>query len=202
MSANSWIILGVIATAVAGFSLPYGFYLKSHEKNNSSENHTTIKTQIYNPSIKGDVVGGDKIVNQNIITHNNPIESNEVISQKSIDLSLNSIRIYLIEIAENMYQIGLICEIANLDQRAHLVRHVNFNGDAFDIVPRAPIHFKKAFLQEEIIEGQIIGDNFVAPNKDKFFKVLLPLKVEMVIKYQPPEIIFWGEWEINIEVSV
>ena len=171
MSANSWIILGVIATAVAGFSLPYGFYLKSQEKNSSSENHTSIKTQINNPSINGDVVSGDKIVNQNIITHKNPIESNEVVSQKSIDLSLNSIRIYLIEIAKNMYQIGLVCEIANLGQRAHLVKHINFNGDAFDIVPRAPIHFKKAFLQEDIIKGQIIGDNFLAPNKNKFLLI-------------------------------
>ena len=126
-------------------------------------------------------------------------DTSAVVSREAIDLSLNSIRIYFIEIAKNMYQIGLVCEIANLGQRAHLIKHVNFNGDAFDIVPRSPMHFIKAFLQEDIIKGQIIGDNFLAPNKNKFFKVMLPLKVEMVIDYQPPEIIFWGEWGINIE---
>ncbi len=121
-------------------------------------------------------------------------------SRESIDLSLNSIRIYLIEVAKNMYQVGVVCEIANLDQSAHLVKDINFNGDAYDIAPRAPFHFRKALLQEDIIKGQIIGDNFLAPNKNKFFKVMLPLKIEMVIDYQPPpEIIFWGGWDIRIE---
>ena len=117
-----------------------------------------------------------------------------------IDISLNSIRIYLIEVAKNMYQVGVVCEISNLDQSAHLVKDINFSGDAYDIAPRAPFHFRKAFLQEDTIKGQIIGDNFLAPNKNKFFKVMLPLKIEMVIDYQPPpEIIFWGGWDIGIE---
>ena len=52
MNGNFWIIIGIIASAIAAFSLPYGFYLKDKEKKAESYDH-----------VQGDVVMGNKTVN-------------------------------------------------------------------------------------------------------------------------------------------
>ena len=59
MSGNSWIIIGIIASAFAAFALPYGFHLKSQERKVNSTTENLL-------NIHGDFVGGDKTVNVNV----------------------------------------------------------------------------------------------------------------------------------------
>jgi hypothetical protein len=124
----------------------------------------------------------------------------EIVSKKNVDISLNTIRIYLIEIAKDIYQTGIVCEIANLDEKAHLLKEVGFNGDAFDMKPINLYYTRKIHLQENRIAGKIVGENFIEPYKNRNFQILLPLKFELTVEYPPPfELIFWGEWDIVIE---
>ena len=45
MNANIWIVIGVLGAAVAAFSLPYGFYLKSREST-LARPHISIETDV------------------------------------------------------------------------------------------------------------------------------------------------------------
>jgi len=49
MSGNSWIMIGIIAAAIAAFAIPYGFNLKSKAQSNASM------------QIAGDYVAGSKV---------------------------------------------------------------------------------------------------------------------------------------------
>ena len=58
MNANTWILVGVIATAVAAFAIPYGFYKKSKVGEDSSPSSTIILSSFkpdislkYNPPL-------------------------------------------------------------------------------------------------------------------------------------------------------
>ena len=62
MTGNSWIIIGVVATAIAAFSLPYGFYNKSKERNSSPIQITGDYVAGSKVTGGGDYVAGDKIV--------------------------------------------------------------------------------------------------------------------------------------------
>ena len=63
MSGNTWIILGVIAGAFSLYAIPHGFNLNANKTNFSTKVGTqSIKNNIINSPIAGDVVGGDKYV--------------------------------------------------------------------------------------------------------------------------------------------
>src|SRR3989338_6272804 len=61
LSGNGWIIVGIIASAIAAFALPYGFHLKGQERKITST-----------PEIKnyGDFVQGNKTVIKNQVNLN------------------------------------------------------------------------------------------------------------------------------------
>lgn len=62
MSASTiWIAIGVISGTIAAFSLPYGFYLKSQEKNTKTPAEQS-SVAIGKIEKSGDVIGRDKIV--------------------------------------------------------------------------------------------------------------------------------------------
>lgn len=65
MNGNAWILIGIITSAIAAFSLPYGFHLKSKE--------SQLRQVEEQPSVKiaGDVVGGDKVEGDQIIVKGN-----------------------------------------------------------------------------------------------------------------------------------
>lgn len=63
MTGNTWIIIGVVAAAIATFALPYGFHLKS-------KGQPTASTQISGDYVAGpkvtgggDYIAGDKTIN-------------------------------------------------------------------------------------------------------------------------------------------
>lgn len=60
-NGNVWIIIGIIASAIAAFALPYGFYLKGQERKVSLTNDIRIH---------GDLVNGNKVVIENQVNVN------------------------------------------------------------------------------------------------------------------------------------
>lgn len=62
MTGNTWIVIGVIAAAIATFAIPYGFHLKS--KNQPSASTHVAGDYVGGSKISGgDYVAGDKIIN-------------------------------------------------------------------------------------------------------------------------------------------
>lgn len=65
MNGNAWILIGIITSAIAAFSLPYGFHLKSKESQlRQVKEQSSVK-------IAGDVVGGDKVEGDQIVVKGN-----------------------------------------------------------------------------------------------------------------------------------
>lgn len=65
MNGNAWISMAIITGAIAAFSLPYGFYLKSKESQlKQMEGQSLVK-------IIGDVVGRDKVEGDKIVVKGN-----------------------------------------------------------------------------------------------------------------------------------
>lgn len=117
-------------------------------------------------------------------------------------ITINSVRIFHVELLKDMYQIGIVCEISNLGQEALLLKKATLKGRALDIVARAPSHIFKIHITDDIITGPIVGMAFLGTDKPSLVSVLLPIKFDMQLKYPvPPEIVFWGQWEITTEDS-
>ncbi len=68
MTGNAWIIIGIIAAAIAAFTIPYGFHLKS--KQQSQPSVQIAGDYVAGPKVSGggDYVAGDKTIN---IGHSN-----------------------------------------------------------------------------------------------------------------------------------
>jgi len=116
------------------------------------------------------------------------------------EISLNSVKIYHVEVLKNIYQIGILCEVANLGDKALLLKEVVLKGKALDIAARSASYLFKIHITKDIISGKIVGGAFLGINKCSLIKVLLPIKFDEKIKHPPPpEIVFWGLWEISAE---
>ncbi len=84
MSGNSWIIIGVIATTIACFSLPYGFHLKAKEGKDAKRFAET----------SGDVIQGDKIAGSKF----NIIGNVNVANDANIEIRDSNIKIVKLKV--------------------------------------------------------------------------------------------------------
>lgn len=76
-NGNFWIIIGIIASAIAAFALPYGFHLKGHDKKTIS----TLELRVH-----GDFVNGNKTVIENQMNVN-PVIGGSTESTTKIDVA-------------------------------------------------------------------------------------------------------------------
>jgi len=63
MTANAYIVIGIVAAAIAAFALPYGFHLKSKQQSQASVQ--IAGDYVAGPKVTGggDYVAGDKTIN-------------------------------------------------------------------------------------------------------------------------------------------
>lgn len=123
---------------------------------------------------------------------------NTINTRNKILVVLHSVRVYVVEVDKDMYQIGLITEIANLDGEAHLLKRISFTGGTIDIAGRGQAHIRK--LHNVKVYGESIKEFFIKPHDKIFSRILIPMKIEMTIDHQPPpEIIFLGKWLLSLE---
>ncbi len=125
-----------------------------------------------------------------------------VFSSESDKITINSVKIFHVELLKDIYQIGIVCEISNIGQEGLLLKKATLKGRALDIVARAPTHIFKIHITQDTITGPIVGMTFLGTDRPSLIRVLLPIKFDMHLKYPlPPEIVFWGQWEITTEDS-
>jgi len=87
MSGNLWIIIGIIAAAIAAFAIPYGFHQKSKEQSNAGVQ--IAGDYVTGPKVSGggDYVAGNKTINIGPTTEELEAIVRRAINESSVTLS-------------------------------------------------------------------------------------------------------------------
>lgn len=111
------------------------------------------------------------------------------------NVSFQKLAIFYIQVDENIYQLGAVIKLFNLDNQPHLINGITFDRTSFDMLPRGGYLLKQFFLNQD--HAEIIEDNYIKANSEGFYKKLLPIKFEMtILGGAPPEFIFFGQWQL------
>jgi len=115
---------------------------------------------------------------------------------KPPDVDLHSLRIYFVELDKNIYQLGLVAELANQDAKTYRIDGMSARPTSLDIAGRGQNYIRRIWGD---VDGSTTNDYHLESNKKAFFRMKLPLKFEMIVAHQPPpEILFFGEWRLVI----
>jgi len=124
--------------------------------------------------------------------------NNEIIEEDSIRISFQKLAIYHVEIDKDFYQMGVVLRFLNLDDETHLIKGVYYDNLDYQINPRKTFYLKSIIRYPT--KGELIENNYLKPNGISEIKILLPMKLNIVLKYlTPPEVIFFGDWSIELQ---
>jgi hypothetical protein len=130
---------------------------------------------------------------------NRGIERNrEPNKEDTLDISLQKVSIFHVEVDKDFYQLGVVLRFLNLDDKPLLIESIHYENLDYTLTPRSSLHFHKIYRYQN--KGEIIENNYVKANDISEIKFLLPMKLNITILHKtPPEIIFFGDWDIEIK---
>jgi hypothetical protein len=96
---------------------------------------------------------------------------------------------------KNIYHLGVITKLFNLDSKSHLINGITFDRAAWQFVPRGSYYFRHYI--ENLDHAELLEDNYIKPNSEAYFKKLLPVQIDMIINGgDTPEFKIWGRWNL------
>lgn len=114
------------------------------------------------------------------------------------DLTLQGVDVYTVEVAPEVYQVGLVAQIANLNSSAHLLSEVSFESLSLDSAARGASILSE--IHQPVAKASVMESNLLKPNDVAFVKLLLPMRLHMRIKFPPPpEYVLWGKWVVRVK---
>jgi len=114
------------------------------------------------------------------------------------NIVLRKVAFFWIEIEKNIYQIGVVIRLFNLGEKPYLVRGVALNATKPLFYGRGQAHIQGVILTGA--RAEITDDNFMKPENEASFKMLLPIKFEATIEHPPPPgINFVGQWALILQ---
>lgn len=113
-------------------------------------------------------------------------------------LVLQGIDVYTVEVAPEVYQLGLVARVANLDNSAHQLAELSFEGASLDIAARGSAYIRE--IHRPVAVASVMDSNLLRPSDVAVVKLLLPLRIHMTMKYPPPpEFVLWGRWVFRVK---
>jgi hypothetical protein len=115
------------------------------------------------------------------------------------DLALQSVDVFTIEVAPEVYQLGLVARIANLGSSPNLLSDVSFEGASIDIAGRGG----QAYIREihnPVAEASISDSVLLKSSESEPVKLLLPVRIHMAMSSSiPPQFVLWGRWVFRVK---
>lgn len=112
------------------------------------------------------------------------------------NISFQKMAFFWVETDKNVYQIGVIAKLFNLDQRPYLI-----NGMAFEWLGEPTITGRGSATIQRWTQwddrAEIMEDNYIKGGNEGYYKKLLPIRFEMTIAGGPPPgFMLNGQWNL------
>lgn len=115
-------------------------------------------------------------------------------------LSLQRAAIFYVSQGQDIFQLGMVIKLFNLDAVPYLIHGVTFSDITFNYTGRGSTVVSRAPFQIGD-QAEVTEDNYIRAGDAASFKVLLPIKIGINSEHSkgaPPEIITFGKWLVVI----
>ena len=109
------------------------------------------------------------------------------------NISFQKIALFWVNVDEGIYQLGAVAKLFNSDSKSYSIKGLTFEGRNWTFFPRGSYHVRR--LAENVDHAELMEDNYLKPNSEKYLKKLLPIKFDMTINGgEAPEFVVRGKW--------
>jgi len=110
---------------------------------------------------------------------------------------LNNARIFLIEVDQNIYQIGIVTKLINLTDENKEIDFMVIKDGELGVVSRVKDYIQVFY--NRVCYPEIQDDDVVIANSPAYLKLLTPIKIQLINDSVriPPEIVLIGKWCIR-----
>jgi hypothetical protein len=114
------------------------------------------------------------------------------------NISFQKYALFWVGIDKDVYQLGTVAKFVNLSEKAYLVDALSFDELDWSFYPRGSYLIQR--MLATVCSADLIGDNYLKPNGETYFKSLLPIKLYMTVNGgDSPELIIRGNWNLRID---
>jgi hypothetical protein len=113
------------------------------------------------------------------------------------NISFQKFALFWVEVDKDIFQLGVVTKLFNLDSMPYLINGLAFDGDSWTLFPRGSYSIKTIAASEDRVE--VFEDNYVKSGNEAFFKKLMPIRFEMtIINGSTPEVALRGDWTLIV----
>jgi hypothetical protein len=111
------------------------------------------------------------------------------------NISFQKIALFWVNVDEGIYQLGAVAKLFNGESTSYSIKGLTFEGRNWTFFPRGSYHVRR--LAENVDHAELMEDNYLKPNSEKYLKKLLPIKFDMTINGgETPEFVVRGKWNL------